>query len=126
MTRDEKGGAVMSINSVQRELAAMRLDVLAGRGPGAGELEVLQHTRARTEVGGEPVPELRQRVAFQSAAARRDADVLALQVAEDRARLATSLRAVVGPRRSGPDRSGSRADKLVGLLVQALGRRHRR
>jgi len=104
----------------------MRLQLLAGRGPGAGSLEVLQHTRARTQVGAESVPRLRQRVAFQTAAARQDADVLALQVAEDRARLARTLRAALGPGRSAEsDRTGALGAVLVGVLLRALGRRRR-
>jgi hypothetical protein len=104
----------------------MRLGLLTGRGPGAGSLEVLQRTRARTQVGAEAVPGIRQRVAFQTAAARRDADVLALQVAEDRARLTRSLRSAIGPRRSAPSgRAGTLAAVLVGVLLRALGARRR-
>ena len=83
----EGGTSPATTGDVQAELAGMRRDLLGGRGPGASAVEVLQHTRARIRVGAETVPQLRQRVAFQTGSARGDTDVLAHRVAEDRARL---------------------------------------
>ena len=116
----------MSPRDVQDELDVMRRDLLGGRGPGASSVEVSQHTRARTTVGTEPVAQLRQRVTAQSAAARGDVDGLALQVAEDRARLVRTVLAASRPAGSTPSgRAGALAGVLFGLLLRALGRRRR-
>ena len=60
-------------------------------GPGAGTSEFLAHTRGRATVGGYSVPALREAVARDAAAARRDAEAMALYVADDRRRLAADL-----------------------------------
>lgn len=117
----------MRNTSVQEEVALLRGDVLAGRGPGASSVEVLQHTRARPEVGGEPVSRLRQQVAFRAAAARGDVDGLALQVAEDRARLIRTVLVSSSPAGTQPSpRAGAVAGVLLGVLLRALGRHRRR
>jgi len=127
MTNEAWTGASVPAPAVQGWLAELRVGLLAGRGPGAGALEVLQHTRARGQVGGEPVTRLREQVAFQAASARRDVDGLALQVAEDRARLIHTVLAGSRPARSEPSgRAGALAAVLIGVLLRMIGRRRRR
>lgn len=122
----EGGTSPATTGDVQAELAGMRRDLLGGRGPGASAVEVLQHTRARIRVGAETVPQLRQRVAFQTGSARGDTDVLAHRVAEDRARLTDSLASALGPERSArPGGQGRLLALLAGLVLRALGRRRR-
>ena len=89
MTGDRTGPA-----RVQAALARMRDGVLGGRGPGTPGTEVRRCTRARAQVGGEPVAVLRERLAEDTARARRDPDQLALVLAADRARLAADLAAL--------------------------------
>jgi len=57
-------------------------------------MEVGRHTRERTRVGDEPVSQLRERVSREAAVARLDPDALALDVADDRARLTRSVYAL--------------------------------
>jgi hypothetical protein len=103
----------------------MRADVLGGRGPGAPLTEVLQHTRARTEIGGEPVTALRQALADDTARARRDPEQLALVVAADRSRLTatvTTLReGVAAP--AGPGVARRRRPAVLRLLGRVLAGR---
>lgn len=122
----------------QAHVRQMRDDVLGGRGPGASQSEFLAHTRARQAVGGEPVPVLRERVARQAASARGDVEGLAMQVAADRARLASDLDILLprlhprsllvsarGARRRLMARRGVRATALV-LAAVLVARRIRR
>lgn len=81
---------------VAADLRQLRDAVLGGRGPGAGTSEVLQHTRARLRVGGEPVPGLRAEVAHAAAVTRGDTEALAVEVAADRDRLSGTLGALRG------------------------------
>lgn len=121
----------------QAAVAQMRGGLLGGRGPGASRAEFLRHTRARVAVGGIPVPALRESVAVDAARARRDTDVLALAVGEQRDRLAADLDLLLNRlppraprvRASGvPARLFVRAAALLlaaSLLARRLGRRRR-
>ncbi|SDX90663.1 hypothetical protein SAMN05661080_01656 [Modestobacter sp. DSM 44400] len=111
------------------DLARLRATVLGGRGPGASMSEFLEHTRARSQVGGEPVTERRAQVARAAAVASGDVEALAVDVAAERARLTEALGAVRSRLR--PGRPGARrpvwARRLsrlsVLLLVGAVLRR---
>jgi hypothetical protein len=111
----------------QAALARMREDVLGGRGAGTPHVEVLTHTRGRTAVGGQPVSAARQRLAEDTARARRDPVQLALVVATDRARLAADLTALRrrGTASAGPTPAVRRRWRLVGgvLVVAAASAR---
>lgn len=71
----------------QAELDRLRRDVLAGRGPGASGSEFLANTRWRADIGGRPVPWLREQVALDADAARRNPEGLALRSAVARGHL---------------------------------------
>lgn len=127
-------------HSPQAALAHLRAGLLGGRGPGAGRLEFLEHTRARTAVGGVPVPALRERVSLDAATARGDADTLGLAVGRQRVRVATDLDALLprlnpravragaggSPRRKGARRLPMAAAPFAVLLVARWLRRRRR
>jgi hypothetical protein len=108
-------------DEARAEVTRLRAGVLGGRGPGASRSEFLQHTRARSAVGGVPVPERRDAVARAAAAARGDVERLSLEVAADRARLSASLGEV---RSRLTNRSGDapvaahRADRLLRRAVR--------
>src|SRR5487761_1593711 len=55
---------------VERELARLRAGLLAGRGPGASEEEILRHTRDRPALGAVPPPAERAMTAEQASQAR--------------------------------------------------------
>jgi hypothetical protein len=99
----------------------MREDLLGGRGAGTPPVEVLTRTRGRTAVGGEPVSAARQRLAEDTARARRDPDQLALVVATDRARLAADLTALRRRVTSSAGRSPAvrRRWRLLGAVLVA-------
>jgi hypothetical protein len=55
---------------VERELTRLRTGLLAGRGPGASEAEILRHTRDRPALGAVPPPVERAITAGQARQAR--------------------------------------------------------
>jgi hypothetical protein len=55
-----------SRSGVERELTRLRAGLLAGRGPGASEEEILRHTRDRPAVGAVPPPVERAMTAGQT------------------------------------------------------------
>lgn len=55
----------------QQRIAALRANVLAGRGPGATPAELAAHQHQRTSYGGVPVTAAREQLALATAHARR-------------------------------------------------------
>lgn len=102
-------------------MTQLRHGLLDGREPGANRSEFLEHTRARLAVGGVPVAALRERVALDAAAARGDADVLALAVRAQRARVGADLDVLLPRLRPRASRDGAEG----GLLRPAARRRLR-
>ncbi|HEY5222400.1 MAG TPA: hypothetical protein VIJ18_05025 [Microbacteriaceae bacterium] len=60
----------LSASAPQQELAQLRFDLLAGRGPGASEQEIAAHTRDCRWLGGLPTTEELDQVAHQAMLAR--------------------------------------------------------
>lgn len=90
-------------SAVQAGLAADRARLLGGRGPGASQAEIDQHTRARPQLAGEPTPRHLEAVARQTAIARGDAAAVALDIAAAREQLALTVGAIrdkVSPRQA--------------------------
>jgi hypothetical protein len=55
---------------IEQELTRLRVGLLAGRGPGASEQEILRHTRDRPALGAVPPPVERATTAEQASQAR--------------------------------------------------------
>lgn len=79
---------------VQTAIAGTRARLLGGRGPGASTAQIDRHTRARTQLAGEPIARHLEAVARQTAMARGDAAAIALHVAAEGDRLALDVRAI--------------------------------
>jgi len=90
--------------AVQAGIAGDRARLLAGRGPGASQDEIDKHTRARTQLAGEPMPQHLQALAQQTALARPDTAALPADIAAARDKLARTVGAIrekVNPRQVG-------------------------
>ena len=95
--------------AAQTAVGRMREELLGGRGPGAGRVEFLRHTRSRTTVAGVPVAALRERVAVDAATARNDPDTLALAAARQRAVVAADVDDLLTRLRPRPSLGGAKA-----------------
>lgn len=79
---------------VQADIAAVRAQLLGGRGTGASREEVERQTNDRPRLGGRPTPQHLAAVAHQSALARGDVSALEADIAEANDHLATTVAAL--------------------------------
>ncbi|MGI8576874.1 MAG: hypothetical protein ACR2KG_02940 [Nocardioidaceae bacterium] len=110
--------------AVQTRITRAREMLLGGRGPGVGQAEIDQLTRARPQLGGEPTPQYLAAVTRRAAIARRDADAIGMDVAVTHDRITRDLQAIraqVGLRQTA---AGAVAGAMMAIAVMVFLRRH--
>lgn len=127
------------VADVSAELHQARQELMGGRGPGAGDLEVAAHTRDRVMIGGETATRRLEMAARQTGYARRDPAAISrttqltgAELAKTMAQLAQRLnpgRLLAVGRESVRRRLGARPVAVVLLclaLAFVVSRRHHR
>ncbi|MGH3852277.1 MAG: hypothetical protein ACRDR6_02010 [Pseudonocardiaceae bacterium] len=62
----------------QTAIKQARARLLGGRGPGASDQEIDQHTRSRAYIAGQPTAQRREALARRTAIARGDSNALSV------------------------------------------------